>query len=161
MNYLKISIAIFLVLASSRFIPHPPNFTSLIALGFYVPAFFGMKFLPVLILSFIVTDLIIGFHSTVFFTWGSVILIGFLAQFFKSSIIYRILGSLLGAILFFIITNFGVWSTGYYGYTLSGFISCYVLAIPFFVYTFISTLSFSVLIETIYYFIKVKFRIIR
>ena len=161
MNYLKISIAIFLALASSRFIPHPPNFTSLIALGFYVPAFFGMKFLPVLILSFIVTDLIIGFHSTVFFTWGSVILIGFLAQFFKSSIIYRISGSLLGAILFFIITNFGVWSTGYYGYTLSGFISCYVLAIPFFVYTFISTLSFSVLIETIYYFIKVKFRIIR
>ena len=160
MNYLKISIAIFLALASSRFIPHPPNFTSLIALGFYVPAFFGMKFLPVLILSFIVTDLIIGFHSTVFFTWGSVILIGFLAQFFKSSIIYRISGSLLGAILFFIITNFGVWSTGYYGYTLSGFISCYVLAIPF-VYTFISTLSFSVLIETIYYFIKVKFRIIR
>ena len=161
MNYLKISLAIFLALASSRFIPHPPNFTSLIALGFYVPAFFGIKFLPALILSFIITDLIIGFHGAALFTWGSVILIGFLAQFFKSSIIYRISGSLLGAILFFIITNFGVWSTGFYDYTLSGLISCYVLAIPFFAYTFISTLSFSVLIETIYYFIKVKFRIIR
>ena len=41
MNYLKISIGIFLALAASRFIPHPPNFTSLLALSFYVPAFIG------------------------------------------------------------------------------------------------------------------------
>jgi hypothetical protein len=161
MNYLKITTGIFLALAASRFIPHPPNFTSLIALGFYVPALLGLKFIPALIVSFIITDLIIGFHGTVLFTWGAVIFIGLLSQFFSSSILIRLTGSLLGAILFFIITNFGVWSAGFYGYTFSGLISCYLLAIPFFAYTFISTLSYSILIETIYYFIKVKLRIIR
>ena len=44
-KYIKISIGIFFALAASRFIPHPPNFTSLIALSFYVPVFFGLKFI--------------------------------------------------------------------------------------------------------------------
>ena len=38
---LKIFIGIFFCLAVSRFIPHPWNFTSLLALSFYVPAFLG------------------------------------------------------------------------------------------------------------------------
>ena len=70
MNYLKISLGIFIVLAASRFIPHPPNFTSLIALSFYIPAILGIKFIPALIFSFFLTDLIIGFHSTIFFYLG-------------------------------------------------------------------------------------------
>ena len=63
MNYLKISIGIFLALAASRFVPHPPNFTSLLALSFYVPVLLGIKFLPVLIISFVLTDFIIGFQE--------------------------------------------------------------------------------------------------
>ena len=73
MNYFKISLGIFIALAASRFIPHPPNFTTLMALSFYVPALLGARYLPILILSFIVTDLIIGFHGVTLFTWGSVI----------------------------------------------------------------------------------------
>ena len=75
MNYIKITLGIFLVLSASRFLPHPPNFTSLIALSFYVPILFGLKFLPVLILCFAFTDFVIGFHSVVLFTWGSVVLL--------------------------------------------------------------------------------------
>ena len=60
-NFL-ISIGIFLSLAASRFIPHPPNFTSLLALSFYVPAIFGIRYLPVLLISFAITDIIIGYH---------------------------------------------------------------------------------------------------
>ena len=58
MNYLKFTIGIFLVLAASRFIPHPPNFTSLIALSFYVPAFLGIRYIPALIFSFVITLLL-------------------------------------------------------------------------------------------------------
>ena len=43
MNYLKISLGILLALAASRFVPHPPNFTSLMALSFYVPALRNKK----------------------------------------------------------------------------------------------------------------------
>ena len=160
MIYLKVSIGIFLALAASRFIPHPPNFTSLLALSFYVPALLGIRYLPALIVSFIVTDLFIGFHGVTLFTWGSVIFIGLGAKFFARTISTRISGSLLGAFLFFIITNFGVWTTGFYGFTYGGLISCYILAIPFFAYSFISTFLVSTIIETVNYFLKIKSRII-
>ena len=70
MSYLKISAGIFCALAASRFIPHPPNFTSLMALSFYVPALLGIRYLPALILSFLITDLFIGFHSVTLFYLG-------------------------------------------------------------------------------------------
>ena len=150
MNYFKVSIAIFLALAASRFIPHPPNFTSLLALSFYIPAILGIKFLPALLISFIITDFFIGFHQITAFTWGSIIFIGLISKFFKSTVINRVSGSLLGACLFFVITNFGVWSLGSYGYTVQGLILCYTLAIPFFGNTLVATLVFSSFIEIIY-----------
>ena len=61
MNYIKTTILIFSILAVSRFVPHPPNFTSLLALSFYVPVMLGNKYIPALMISFIITDIIIGF----------------------------------------------------------------------------------------------------
>ncbi len=159
MNYFKISLGIFLVLAASRFIPHPPNFTSLLTLSFYVPALLGIRYLPALVIGFLITDLFIGFHSLTLFTWGSVILIGLCSKFFLSSIYSRVFGSLLGACVFFIITNFGVWSMGSYGYTLNGLLLCYTLAIPFFGYSLISTFIFSGIIEGIYKLKLIKIRV--
>ena len=158
MTYLKFSLGIFLVLAASRFIPHPPNFTSLIALGFYIPAFFGIKFLPIIIISFIITDFIIGFYSVTFFTWGSIVLIGLLSKFFFTNISTRISGALISACLFYLITNFGVWSLGSYGYTLKGLITCYTLAIPFFGNTVISTILFSTLLESVNFYYQKFFK---
>ena len=150
MHYLKISIGIFLALAASRFIPHPPNFTSLLALSFYVPALLGVRFVPSLIIGFIVTDLIIGFHNVTLFTWGSVIFIGLISKFFVRNIKMRIFGTLLGALIFYIVTNFGVWSLGTYGYSLQGLITSYILAIPFFGFIILSTFIFSCIIELLY-----------
>jgi hypothetical protein len=147
MSYLKISAGIFCALAASRFIPHPPNFTSLMALSFYVPALLGIRYLPALILSFLITDLFIGFHSVTLFTWGSVIIIGLSAKFFLTSRLSRIMGALTGAAIFFVITNFGVWSLGAYGYTIEGLMACYTLALPFFGNTLVSTIIFAAIIE--------------
>ena len=149
MNYIKIAVGILLMLSASRFIPHPPNFTSLIALSFYVPSIFGRKFIPAVILSFFITDFVIGFHSTTFFTWGSVVIIGLTSKFFFKTAIIRIFGALSGAVVFFIITNLGVWILGSYGYSLKGLLECYTLAIPFFTHSIISTLIFSILIESV------------
>ena len=100
MKKINILLGIFIALALSRFVPHPPNFTSLIALSFYVPAIFGVSYLPMLLISFVITDYVIGFHNTVFFTWGSVILIAFMSKYFLNSIIKRIAGALLLGIRF-------------------------------------------------------------
>ncbi len=147
MKYFKILIGIFAALAASRFVPHPPNFTSLLALSFYVPAILGIRYLPALLISFVITDILIGIHSLVIFTWGSVMFIGLLSQYFTKNFKLRISGALLGACFFYLITNFGVWSMGTYGYSFEGLILCYTLAIPFFGYSLISTFIFSVVIE--------------
>ena len=133
MIYLKIFLGIFVALAVSRFVPHPPNFTSLIALSFYVPALLGIRFLPAVIFSFVLTDIFIGYHNMLFFTWGSVIIIGLVSKYFIASLITRLGGVMFGACLFFLITNFGAWSTGFYGYNLDGLLVSYVLALPFLV----------------------------
>ena len=157
MRYLSICVGIFITLSASRFIPHPPNFTSLLALSFYVPVFLGLRFLPVLIISFAITDLIIGYHSGTHWTWGSVLVIGLMSQYFSKNINFRLVGALFGAFIFFLITNFGVWTSGMYGFTISGLINCYLLAIPFFAYSLISTILFSLVIETSYKLFKIKF----
>ena len=51
--------------------------------------------------------------------------------------------SLGSAVLFYIVTNFGVWLLGYYPMNLKGLIDCYVLAIPFFRTMLVSTLVYS------------------
>ncbi len=147
MKYLKISLGIFFALAASRFIPHPPNFTSLLALSFYIPAILGPRYLPALIISFIITDIFIGFHGVILFTWGSALVVGLTSLYFKKNFKNRVFGALLGSCIFFIITNFGVWSLGSYGYTIHGLAMSYTLAIPFFVNTIVSTLIFSLIIE--------------
>ncbi len=157
MNYLKITFGVLVALSASRFIPHPPNFTSLLALSFYIPAVFGIRYIPVVVVALLFTDFFIGFHSTIIFTTGSVILIGLISNYFNRSILFRIFGALIGAVIFFIISNFGVWLSGFYGYSLAGMLNCYLLAIPFFGYSALSTLIFSVIIETVYKFYQKSF----
>ena len=158
-NDLKIFLGIFFCLAASRFIPHPPNFTSLIALSFYVPAIFGIRYLPVLLVCFAITDYIIGFHNTMFFTWGSVIIISLISKYFLNTILTRVSGALFGAIIFYIVTNFGVWYGGMYEPNLEGLTLSYIMGLPFFGYSLISTLIFSAIIEAIYRTINYKLKI--
>ena len=115
---IKIFLGIFLCLAASRFIPHPWNFTSLLALSFYVPSILGLRYVPHLIISFAITDFIIGYHGLVMWTWGSVLLISLLTLKFKGSIKLRLPGAILGAVIFFILTNFGCANPDAYGFFL-------------------------------------------
>ena len=80
-------------------------------------------------------------------TWGSLALIGLISKYGKN-ILSRIFASFLGAIIFFIISNFGVWfSGGLYDHTLEGLMKCYIMALPFFTNTLLSTIIFTLLIE--------------
>ncbi len=65
-------------------------------------------------------------------------------------------GALTGAILFYLITNFGVWILGGYDFTFDGLITSYTMAIPFFGYTVLSTIIFSFIIELVYKIVSLK-----
>ena len=137
-----------------RLIPHPPNFTPVIALSLYLPFMFGVWSIPFCILGFAMTDYFIGFHSLLIWTWGALALTGYTSKFCKK-IFSRIVLSFIGAITFFIISNFGVWISGtFYEISTQGLLKCYVMAIPFFTNTLLSTMFFAVIFEL---FISSKF----
>ena len=130
-----------------RVIPHPPNFTPVIALSFYIPVLLGFWSIPFIILSFAITDYLIGFHSLLIWTWSSLALIGILSKF-SNGMKSRLTYSILGSCMFFVTTNFGVWLTSsYYEKSMNGLMNCYLMGIPFFTNTLISTILFGIAIE--------------
>lgn len=140
-------IYIFLFIFLFRYIPHPPNFTPIIALTVYISIFLGIKSSVFLILAFAISDMFIGLHNLLFFTWGSLALISIICQL-SSSFMSRIFLLISTPVIFFIISNFGVWLlSDIYSKDFNGIISCYILAIPFFSNTLISTLIFGLFFE--------------
>ena len=147
-------ISLILILAFARLIPHPPNFTPIIAVALVSGYFFKNINLSLLILlvAMLLSDLFIGFYENMIFVYASLLLITFVFHKiskkinFKNLFIYCFAGSLI----FFIVSNFGVWVLGSpgvldvaYERNLSGLVECYILAIPFFGNTFLSTLIFA------------------
>ena len=147
-------ISLILILAFARLIPHPPNFTPIIAVALISGYFFKNINLSLLILlvAMLLSDLFIGFYENMIFVYASLLLITFVFHKiskkinFKNLFIYCFTGSLI----FFIFSNFGVWALGSpgvldvaYERNLSGLVECYILAIPFFGNTFLSTLIFA------------------
>ena len=147
-------IGIILILTLSRLIPHPPNFTPIIAVAIMSSYFFKNIYLScaTLLISMLLADAFIGFYGNMLFVYLSLFLIAFVffkigkKINFKNLFVYSFIGSLI----FFIISNFGVWALGSpgaydvaYGKNLNGLVECYILAIPFFGNTFLSTLIFS------------------
>lgn len=53
---------------------------------------------------------------------------------------------LMASLFFFLVTNFAVWTAGWYEPTLGGLATCYVQAIPFFRFTLAGDACFSVLL---------------
>jgi uncharacterized membrane protein len=101
------------------------------------------------LILFAVTDIILGFHSTMVFTWGSVVLIAAIGLWVKKDKNFRTVlgGGLASAVLFFIVTNFGVWLvSGMYPLTLAGLSECFVLAIPFFRNMLLGTFVYGVIL---------------
>jgi hypothetical protein len=148
-------LALILVLTAVifRFIPHTANFSPVLAIALFGGTYLNKRYALLVPLAFMmISDLFLGIHDTFLFTWGSILIVsalGMLLRKQKNSLNIA-LSAFSSAVIFFIITNFGVWLVGWYPRTLNGLISCFTLAIPFFRMTLGSTLLFSFALFTIY-----------
>ena len=150
-----------LVAALSRMIPHPYNFAPMGAMAIFGAAYFSDKkfsFLVPLIAMFI-SDLLVnnilysGFYGgfTLFtpgFYWmyGAIALIVVAGLYIMKKVnTSRIIaGSLSASVIFFLITNFGVWlGSPIYPQGLEGLFMSYAAGIPFFHYTILGDLFYS------------------
>ena len=150
--------SLILIAAFTRFIPHPPNFTPIMAMSIFGGVLFKDKRLAfaIPIATMLLTDAIIGFHSTMFFVYAGFaigVLLGFtLKNKLKPGRLA--LTSLAGSTIFFLLTNFGSWLTsGIYPKTLDGLFQAYFLGLPFFRYTPLEMFGFSILGDLTYCFV--------
>ncbi len=146
----EFSIVLLLILIGIglRFLPHPPNFSPIAAIALFGGVYLSRKIafiVPIVVL--IISDIFIGYYefSLMAAVYGSFLLIVVLGFWLKKhKKWYTVLGSsVLGALLFFIITNLAVWAiTPWYAKTISGLIQSYLMALPFFKNTLLGNLAF-------------------
>ena len=150
----KFIFLLILVATISRLIPHPPNFTPITAIALFSITKLDNKFLATLIplLCLYLSDIFLGFFTINIFVYLSFTLISLLGCYIKKINLFSVL---LSSLLFFIMSNFGVWILGY-PKTFEGFFLCYVKAIPFFGYTILGDLFYCYLIKFVYNYFERK-----
>jgi hypothetical protein len=129
--------AMIVLAAALRLAPHPWNFTPVGAIALFSGAMVRGRraaFLFPLLLMF-ATDAIIGFHRLSLLVYASFLLSVLIGRFLteKRSLVRVGGATFLGALQFFLITNFGVWAfLNSYPRTAAGLAACYLAGIPFF-----------------------------
>lgn len=144
-------LALTLSAAASRLIPHPPNLTPVVAMALFGGAQFSDKRAAFLVTfgALLLSDLVIGFHSQVIATYGCLVLIvglGFWLRKRKSAG-NILIAALASSVMFFIVTNFGVWLIDtLYPKTMNGLVECFAMALPFFRNTLAGDMLFTVIL---------------
>ena len=130
--------------AAARLIPHPPNFTPLGAIALFGGAYFTSKRaafaipLAAMFLSNAALGLmkygykVVPLLPWVYASFVLIVCLGLLLRGRKSPAKVAT-AALTSSVLFFAITNFGVWlGSARYPQTPGGLLACYVAALPFF-----------------------------
>jgi hypothetical protein len=159
----KISVIVALVMGAGlmRLLPNTNGFVPVTAATVFAAAFIGRKGWAVLlpIFSVWISDLILNntIYSSFYegFTWLTP---GFAFQFSAYALISlmgfqigqnassaRIGGfSIASSLIFFFVTNFGVWvAGGFYAPTFSGLMECYAMGLPFFERSLVADVLFA------------------
>jgi len=135
----RLIVALISLALMGRLIPHPDNFTPMLAV-----ALFGGAMLPgrmaylIPLVALFLSDLLMG-NSV---TWMTPVIYGCFAlgtglgQWLGRHRTWAKTGlaALAGGFLFYLVTNLAVWMTpnGLYPHTLDGLVECYAMALPFF-----------------------------
>jgi hypothetical protein len=152
---------IIVLAALSRLLPHPPNFSPVEAIALFGGAYFAKRHAAVWVplVAMFLSDIALGLvnggiyadyflsagFALVYLCIGLSALLGFGLRGRVG--VLRVAGySLLGSVLFFLVTNFGAWlGSSMYPQTAAGLGQAYVAGIPFFQNTVLGTLFYSAL----------------
>jgi len=168
-NKLGIATLLIVIGAIMRFLPHPHNMTPVAAMALLGGAYIGRKylvFLVPLVILFLSDIVLNNTINRVFFTdtegfilfqeymlpvylaFALTVLLGSLLKRFRG-IKLVVSGAVLSSLLFFIVSNTGVWLSGMiYPKDMGGLLACFAAAIPFFWNTLIGNLLFTGLFVT-------------
>ena len=133
--------SMIILAVASRLLPHPPNFAPITGIALFAASKLNKKIFAFLLPLFclFITDLILGLGWINLFVYGAFGMISFIGMRIQKVSILTVLWS---SLLFFIVSNLGVWLL-YYPLTLEGLTTCFMLAIPFFGNTFAGDLVYT------------------
>jgi hypothetical protein len=167
---LTVLTTMILVVALSRLIPHPPNFSPVEAMALFGGTYFARKSLAILVplIALFISDLALGvmmggeyfsyFTSAgfwlVYLTIAGLTVLGFgLRQ--RVTFTRVTMFSVLSALIFFLVTNFGVWwGASFYPQTMAGLMAAYAAGLPFLQNGLLGTLFYSAMLFGGYALIK-------
>ena len=130
-------IAMVVLAACARLLPHPWNFTPLIAIGLFAghrARHAGTGVLATLS-ALALSDAVLGFDSGFWYVYAALLIPVALGRWTRNvNSVGAITAAALGSSMsFFLITNFMVWAVGrLYPHTLAGLAASYVAGIPFY-----------------------------
>jgi hypothetical protein len=130
--------AVMIILAAVlRILPHPWNFTPIGAMALFSGAMFRDRRVAFLfpLVALFAGDLFVGLHRLMPVVYASFLLSVFIGTWLANRRgILRIGGAVfLGALQFFLITNFAAWQLfGTYPHTPAGLAACYLAGLPLF-----------------------------
>ena len=148
-------IILFILIAVwFRLIPHLPNFTPVTALALFSGLMLKRKWMSIAIplIAMILSDMVLGFSSISIWVYAGIGSISLVSWFLNKINVNSIL---LSSLIFFIISNFGVWVLSY-PHTFEGLVMRYTLAIPFFGYSILGDLFWGYTFKHSYKFIESK-----
>lgn len=129
-----------------RLLPHPPNVAPIAAMALFGGVYLNKKYaLIVPLIAMFISDIFLGFYNEIIFVYGSFLLIGLIGLWLRNHKTFRnvIFASIGSSILFFIITNFGVWLMGtMYDKSFAGLLEAYIMGLPFFRNTLLGDLGY-------------------
>lgn len=145
---MKAVFGLIVIAVLMRLVPHPPNFAPITSIALFSGVHFANKRLALLVplCAMFLSDLFLGLHELIPVIYLSFLLISIMSFYFKSLSISTVL---LGSTLFFVISNLGVWYF-YYPHSWAGLMSCFVLALPFFVSAMAGDLFYSSVLQFSY-----------
>ena len=151
--WVAVSLVIFGVVM--RLLPHPDNLAPVGAIALFGGAILPRKlgwWLPLAVM--VLSDLLfLGTYNGILFTWLGFLLVALFGMSLRgqSNWMRVPFGALGAAVIFFIVSNFGVWLQGQmYPLSWAGLVQCYELALPFFRNTFLGDLTYSMLLFGLY-----------
>lgn len=148
-----LALSLILIGILLRFAPHAPNFTPVAAIALFSGVYLNKKYaLLIPLILMIASDFFMGFHDVILFTWGGFALITLLGVWMKKrkNIFSCLYMAILSSVLFYLISNFGVWVAGWYPRNLNGLVTSYIMALPFLRTFTLSTLLYTALFFAAY-----------
>ncbi len=159
---------LILLVALSRLVPHPPNFSPVGGMALFGAAYYSKRYMAcfISVIAMWISDLAVNnilyaqyfdhfvwFYNGAIFTYGAFLVIVIFGTLILKKIRVKnlIVAALGSSIIFFLISNFGVWlASDMYPKNGGSLMSCYIAGLPFFQNTLFSNLFYCAMLFGIF-----------